>query len=342
MAPTFTPASVVVSSVRISNAVLINQDNTIEGSGNIGGQQLALVNRGVIDGNASSTLLIRPSAGQPGAGGVTNQGLIQASNGGHVLFELGTIDNSAGTIQALSGSTIEIGNATTISGGILKALDGGTVGFSDGAIVQEETLVGAGSGVFDLILGYSTARSPNPGAVTYGTLDDVVISAATNFEITNGQIAALQGTITNIGNIALTTTGQNGLATAQIVGTVTLAGGGTVTLSSNGADIHAGFGGRFIGQDLNAVLINQDNTIEGSGNIGDHCCPVHHEYVVRKYLIFNGFSAIFDGVDLKLASDSGTLFRGGPAHVRRKDGILAADGLPALEHVFSARRALRW
>src|SRR4051794_30784168 len=39
---------------------------------------------------------------------------------------------------------------------------------------------------------------------------------------------------------------------------------------------------------------------------------------------------------------SPTLFRGGPAHERRTDAVLAADGLPALEHVRTGCRALPW
>src|ERR1700689_3028489 len=37
---------------------------------------------------------------------------------------------------------------------------------------------------------------------------------------------------------------------------------------------------------------------------------------------------------------SRTLFRGGPAHERRKDAVLTTDGLPALEHVCADRHAL--
>ena len=36
------------------------------------------------------------------------------------------------------------------------------------------------------------------------------------------------------------------------------------------------------------------------------------ERTARKYLTYNGFSAIFGGVDLKLEVVSRTLFRGGP------------------------------
>ena len=39
---------------------------------------------------------------------------------------------------------------------------------------------------------------------------------------------------------------------------------------------------------------------------------------------------------------SPSLFRGGRAHERRKDAVLTADGLPALEHIRTDRRALSW
>src|SRR6266700_4787274 len=73
-----------------------------------------------------------------------------------------------------------------------------------------------------------------------------------------------------------------------------------------------------------------------------HYCPVDRERIARNRLIQNGFPAIWRGVDLKSSAVSRILFRGGAANVLRKDGIRTADGLPALEHIFAARRALRW
>jgi hypothetical protein len=77
-------------------------------------------------------------------------------------------------------------------------------------------------------------------------------------------------------------------------------------------------------------------------NMEYHYCPEFSERTPRNYLIYNGFSAILGGVGLKLAAVSPTLPQGGPAHERRKDAVLAADGLPALEHVRTNRRALSW
>ena len=70
-----------------------------------------------------------------------------------------------------------------------------------------------------------------------------------------------------------------------------------------------------------------------------HYCPEFSERTTQKYLIYNGFSAILGGVGLNLAAVSPTLFRGGPAHEHRKDAVLAADGLPSLEHVRTDRVA---
>jgi hypothetical protein len=57
-------------------------------------------------------------------------------------------------------------------------------------------------------------------------------------------------------------------------------------------------------------------------------------------MTYNGFSAIFGGVDLKLPAISSTLLRGGTAHERRKDAVRTTDGLPALEHIRSDRGTL--
>jgi hypothetical protein len=58
--------------------------------------------------------------------------------------------------------------------------------------------------------------------------------------------------------------------------------------------------------------------------------------------VVKGLRAILRGVDLKLIAVSPILFRGGPAHELRKDAVLAANGLPALEHVRAGCRALPW
>ena len=73
-----------------------------------------------------------------------------------------------------------------------------------------------------------------------------------------------------------------------------------------------------------------------------HYCPEFSERTPQDYMIHNGFLAIFGGVGLKLAAVSATLPQGGSTHERRKDAVLATDGLPALEHIRADRHALSW
>ena len=92
---------------------------------------------------------------------------------------------------------------------------------------------------------------------------------------------------------------------------------------------------------LNATLTDwaKKNYPLGKTDMFSHYCPVDGERTLGRHLKRSGFQAFLRGVDLKLVAISRTLFRGGPAYERRKDDILAADGLPALEHVRSARSA---
>jgi hypothetical protein len=104
-----------------NGGTLVNQDNTIQGVGNI---ELNLVNAGTIDANFHSvegTLTISPGSGAM----VTNTGLIEATNGG--LLELsGNFTNTGGTITAGAGSTVDMGGAS-ITGGTLSTTGNGVI-----------------------------------------------------------------------------------------------------------------------------------------------------------------------------------------------------------------------
>jgi fibronectin-binding autotransporter adhesin len=111
--------------------VLINNDNTIQGSGMIG--NLLLENSGTINANGSTPLTIAGSLGnlQPSqissggivsvtgagglivSGGVGNQGLITVNNSNFVTSGYGTGAASGGTLELQNGSTSTItGNVT--------------------------------------------------------------------------------------------------------------------------------------------------------------------------------------------------------------------------------------
>src|SRR6516225_2562768 len=72
-----------------SNGTLINQE-TIQGAGQIGVNQTTIMNSGIIDANVSNTLIV-----QPGSGGVTNTGTLEATSSG-TLDLRGGYSNSGG------------------------------------------------------------------------------------------------------------------------------------------------------------------------------------------------------------------------------------------------------
>jgi hypothetical protein len=92
--------------------------HTISGYGDLGhdGATLGLVNEGLIDANVSGRILYV----LPSAAGVTNHGVMQASNGGKLQLTTGVFDNTDHLIQALDGSNVEIVWGATLKGGTLS------------------------------------------------------------------------------------------------------------------------------------------------------------------------------------------------------------------------------
>jgi fibronectin-binding autotransporter adhesin len=145
-----------------SNAV-INTNNTIQGQGYIG--MITFTNQSIIDANVSGAQLELA-----GGGSITNTGTIQASNGATLLLQGSSLgvpfNNSGGTIQALTGSTVMV-DAYAISGG---------------------TLVSTGSGLFSTFGG-----SGNP------SLSNLTNNA--NYQIVSGGSSTIAGAINNLGTI---------------------------------------------------------------------------------------------------------------------------------------------
>lgn len=218
------------SSARINGGTggsLLIANQTIQGTGQVGGNDLSFTNGvlGKIDANiAARTLTI------DAAGGATNQGMMQASAGGTLQFNDSNINNAGGSINALTGSTVEL-MRSNISGGILS-----------------------GAGEFK-ILSASSNFSSLSDLTFSGTLTGTTTSSS-GFDL------GIAGTINNTGSIVMThgiNTGSNDIE-VQASG-ATIDGGGTITLggTGNSARIHGGNGGSLL-------IANQ--TIQGHGNFG--------------------------------------------------------------------------
>jgi autotransporter passenger strand-loop-strand repeat protein len=113
--------------IDMENAVLItglanidtldNESNTIEGTGQIGGESLTVINRGAIDANQATALTLNATA-------LTNTGLIEATNATGGLIVFGAIKNAGGVFEA-KGGDVDLETGSTISGGVLSAAAAG-------------------------------------------------------------------------------------------------------------------------------------------------------------------------------------------------------------------------
>ena len=101
--------------------------------------------------------------------------------------------------------------------------------------------------------------------------EDPVTNNASAMVVSDGAVLPLEGTINNIGTIALNSTGDH--TKLQIIGDgLTIEGGGKVTLSDSSANA-------IVGSTSTSMLTNVDNTIAGAGQIGsgDHTLTLVNE-----------------------------------------------------------------
>jgi hypothetical protein len=176
-----------------SGDVLTNVNNTIQGSGNIGNNSMGLVNQGTIDANlTSASLKIQTSSG------VTNTGVIEATNGADLYLVSDTYNNANGTILSSgTNSTVVLQNIT---------IDGGTLSTNNGGVLYV---------------------SGNP------TLNGVTLDGT--YQLPNASTTTIEGTITLTSNGAIQMIGCCQTANLILGGAgVTLAGNGTVTMSNTG------------------------------------------------------------------------------------------------------------
>jgi hypothetical protein len=212
------------------NNILTNVDNTIQGTGIIGnGGNLSVVNGGTIDATPAGGTTTLTLSD---AGGTTN------SNGA-----------TGGLLEATNGGTLMIATNVANTGGNITATgSGSTVALASNVTITGGTLNTSTGGVIE------TPTSSN------ATLNGVTISSGSTYTVSNSSTTNLSGTIINQGTIQLNASGGSN-SNLNTAGNVTLSGGGTVNLAtaSGSAGIMGG----------NNTLTNVDNTIQGTGIIGN-------------------------------------------------------------------------
>ena len=148
---------------------LVNVNNTIEGFGQLGANQLTLINdaAGVIDATGANGLTIQTATT------VINDGLIEATGAGYLALA-STVSNTTGTILA-AGAAVYL-NLGDVQGGLLMS---------------------TGAGVFEA--NGQTTLDGSAHAVT----------VAGSLQVTTNNTLTLLGTITNTGTIGLDSTYNN-------------------------------------------------------------------------------------------------------------------------------------
>ena len=256
---------------QVGGVTLTNQ-STIQGTGVIGNGGLTLNNSGTINANAAGQgLYLNPS------GGITNTGLMEASNGGVLQINGIVVNNGGGNITANSGSSVQFFGSTAIQGGTLTN-NGLFLGTLVNSIASLDGSTGAGAVTIN-------------GTYTSDTNSDTY----------------LLGTINNKNNFLVNGGGGYNAIVLLDSANVTLQGGGTVNMVVNG-----GGGSAYLQQAVGGVtLTNVDNTIQGAGVIGNGGLTLVNQATIDanssgQGLLLNGSGGITN-TGLMEASNGGTL-----------------------------------
>ena len=204
--------------------VLTNQQ-TIQGAGDIGGNFMALVNRGTIDANAG--------AGQ-------NVLVIYTNNG----------TTNTGTLEATNGSTLSLlGNAFANTGGTIKAVGpSAAVNLQGDVTIAGGTLTDSGGGVIETV-----------------NADSATLSGVTNtgaISVHDNSSLLLQGTITNSGTLQLNSAGNDTFL--RMNGNVSLTGKGTVVMDNQAPNIIVGAAAGNVLTNVNNTISGAGNIGDGS------------------------------------------------------------------------------
>ena len=189
-----------------ASGVLDNVNNSFSGVGNIGDGQLTLVNEtaGIVNANQTGALTLQVN------GGITNSGLLEATNTGGLFILNTTVDNSA---NGNAGKVVAMGTGAHVD---LQAstILGGTVTSGVGAQID---VVANQVGYFD---------GSQPGA-------PVNITAGTTVNVNNNSDLYLYGAIANAGTINLLGA-ANSTQLRLVTPVTTLTGGGNIALQGHG------------------------------------------------------------------------------------------------------------
>jgi T5SS/PEP-CTERM-associated repeat protein len=262
---------------------LINQANTIEGSGVIGLNgflnTISFINGGTV---AATTAAASLSLTNP----VVNKGVLEAISGGRLILAE-SVDNrvnglgtGGASIKALTGSTVELSSASVLGGTVGVASGGGTIEISGQSTLDGSNTGGlalAGNLVVDAASVLTLTGSINGGTLTTTqglvlgsnvSLNGITLLSTAMLAVDGGSELTLLGIITDHGAIEVNGDAA-GITTATLLanGTVSLIGGGSLILA-DASGAQSATRQLVTGSHATDTLDNVAATISGYGNLG--------------------------------------------------------------------------
>ena len=317
--------SVIDMSNNVGNQILtddsvitLGANATIQGGGNILVDTGGMVNNGTITANQNTALTIDPNAK-----GFVNNGSMDATGLGGLVFNAGTFTNNT-SIDVADGSKLDVGNGTVIDGGVINTTGTGVVNLNGndgtGSVFNNVTVNG------DLSQG-NNEDSTFTGGFTHNTGTFGVNSAGSaTFVSFNGGI-----TVDGTGVMDLSNNVGNVIQTDNTVVTVgnsyTIKGGGQA-LADTGGMVNNGT----LIADENTALIIDPNAL-GFTNNGTMQATGLGGFVFNAGTFTNN-SAIDVGDGSKLDVGNGTIVDGGVINTTGT-GVVNLNGNDGTGSVFN-------
>jgi hypothetical protein len=188
-----------------------------------------------------------------------DQGKVTSNSLAGLTFQVpGGITNTGGTITS-AGNIIFKGG--TLSGGVLSTNSDSVMNFTLGFTIDGGAYItGKGTDYGVKVTLNGSSPPPNSGIVPAAS---AAITNSGTVEIDNADQTTLIGTINNTGEFFINASCFScGNAVLAVSGNVNLTGTGTITMANSPYNIVTGATG-------SDTLINNSNTIEGAGNIGN-------------------------------------------------------------------------
>jgi fibronectin-binding autotransporter adhesin len=302
-----------------SGGLTMTNAGTIEGAGIIGNGALTVINNGTINANNNNGIA-NATAGQTtlfldGSGGVTNNSLIEATNGGTLQINAITVANGSGNITANGGAVVLDG--ATINGGALNAINGGTLSTiaNGSATLNGVTINGTYSSGNNTDLFLSGTITNNGTIALTSAANDTILGITANTTLSGGTVTMTETAGGNViiqqqaGNLTLTNNGAINGAGIIGNGALTFVNNGTVNANSSGQTLTLNGSGGVTNNNLleatnsgtltiNGITVNNSGgTINGNGGtvqIGGNA-TIQGGLLLGTQQTVSGSTATFDG-----------------------------------------------